>query len=230
MRQAVHIYSHRVVYRAEEVFLYPVEAVILRLYLIHLFTKRKYNAQIAVPCREGNILVHFCQRICCIEAKLRTYHCGYKYHACLWQLALFHIVPCRIYGNTCDRHEYYGRKCNGYTVKHLTSVTVKRGYESILCLCVYYESNITERNRSDRSCPDRFKLFKAMRRKSDYDKRKHKRVAVGKPVGHLSAVPYHIDRSDIHTYNKQAYKRTCRDFLLEFKCSRAEKSCRKHKG
>ena len=68
-----------------------------------------------------------------------------------------------------------------------------------------------------------------MRRKSDYDKRKHKRVAVGKPVGHLSAVPYHIDRTDIHTYNKQAYKRTCRNFLLEFKCSRAEKSCRKHK-
>ena len=139
-------------------------------------------------------------------------------------------MPCRIYGNACDRHEYYGRKCNGYTVKHLTSVAVKRGYESILCLCVYYESNITERNCSDRSRSDRFELFKAMCRKSDYDKRKHKRVAVGKPVGHLSAVPYHIDRTDIHTYNKQAYKRTCRNFLLEFKCSRAEKSRRKHKG
>ena len=138
-------------------------------------------------------------------------------------------MPYRKYGNSRNRHKCYRRERNGYAVKYLSALTAERGYESILCFCVYYESNITQCNRSYSPCLNLFQLFKAMRRKCHYHKRQHKRVAVRKPVRHLSAVPYHIDRTDIHTYRQQCDKRTGRKLLLEVICLTAEKSRREHK-
>ena len=137
-------------------------------------------------------------------------------------------MPYRKYGNSRNRHEYYGRERNCYAVKYLSALTAERRDECILRLNVYYKSNITQRNCTYRPCPDLFKLFKAMRRKRHYHKRQHKRVSVRQPVRHLSAVPYHINRTDIHTYYKQTDKCACRKLFLKAICLTAEKSRRKY--
>ena len=217
MAHAVHSQGDVVVDAAVERLFHAVEIRILLVYLLGDLAGARDIPAVALPGREHDVVMHLVERLRGVEESLSAY--AQSQNNAYGHAAYLLSVDPGENEHHCKADE---RDTHRQHLLVMLAVVRKVGVEQ--------HSERDKERSSESPALDLLDFIESLRAENYQQKADHERVAVGQPVRHLSAVPHHVHRADIHAQDHHADEHRRSDTLPRSEAAAGEIQYRADQG